>query len=88
MTVVTPLLDPEDVKASVIAGLQWLDKHCSPADYDGCFASWADVPGISPELIDSIVERYRSLQAETDDTLRTLLVVPRFGERPGLPSLF
>ena len=88
VTVVTPLLDPEDMKASVIAGLQWLDEHSSPADYDGCFVSPADVPGISPELIDSLVERYWSLQAETDDTLRTPLVVPRFGERPGHPALF
>jgi len=88
VTIVTPVMDPEDMKASVIAGLQWLDEHSRPADCDGCFVCPADVPGISSELIDCLLKRYGSLNQKADNALPTPLVVPRFGDRPGHPSLF
>ena len=88
VTVVTPLLDPEDMKASVIAGLQWLQQHSNPSECDGCFVCPADVPGISPELIDCLMACYRRREAEATDELCPPLVVPRFGDRQGHPSLF
>ena len=89
VTVVSPKQDPEDMKASLLVGLQWLEEAVGPVGHDACFLSPADIPGISHYLIEPLLECYRGGQASTEgDVAQTQVVVPKFGERAGHPSLF
>lgn len=89
VTVVSPQQDPKDMKASLQVGVQWLEETVGPVGRDACFLSPADIPGISHNLIEALLECYRRLHASADeDVAPCQVVVPRFGERPGHPSLF
>ena len=89
VTVVSPPQDPEDMKASLRVGVQWLEEKVGAVGGDACFLSPADIPGISHDLIEALLECYRRLAAPADGNMtQCQVVVPRFGERPGHPSLF
>ena len=89
VTVVSPQQDPEDMKASLQVGVRWLEETVGPVGSDACFLSPADIPGISDDLIEALLECYRRLQPSVDgEFAQCQVVVPRFGERPGHPSLF
>ena len=87
VSVVSPEVDPFDMKASVMAGLNWLDRTRQPKDDDLCFIAPADVPTIHSGLMDHLIDEFESCyQQQGRSTPR--LVVPQFGDRPGHPTLF
>lgn len=89
VSVVAPLQDPRDMKESLLVGLEALDETVGPSGHHACFFSPADVPGISHRLIEPLLECYRRLLDVTGgNAAASPLVVPRFGGRPGHPSLF
>lgn len=69
---------PEDMKESVSFGMQFLNTHWQPADDDRCFVAPADLPGITPDIIDRILEESPSSSS---------IAVPHFGDRQGHPVL-
>lgn len=88
VAVVTPEVDPVDMKTSVMAGMRYLQQAHSPADHDCCFVSPADVPELDAPLITELMSRYRERAFDSGEKNRPMLVVPRYGARPGHPSLF
>ena len=75
--VVCPETDPADMKASVLAGLQFLANRFAPGERDGCLIAPADLPRMNLSVIQRI--------AAAHDGQR--VVVPCFGERSGHPVL-
>lgn len=89
VSVVVPQQDPEDMKESLLVGLESLIETVGPAEHDACFLSPADIPGISQDLIEPLMECYRSSWGSADiEVMPAPTVIPRFGGRPGHPSLF
>ncbi|MGI9471105.1 MAG: nucleotidyltransferase family protein [Rubripirellula sp.] len=56
--VVCPDDDPRDMKASVLAGLDWLAERYQPGLADACFIAPADLPRIEARMIDSLIEEW------------------------------
>jgi molybdenum cofactor cytidylyltransferase len=82
VTVLTPDHDPQDMKQSVQHGLRHLGKHAAPQPSDGWFIAPADLPTITSEVIDSLIDAFFAL-----DGTRDKIIVPHFGERRGHPAL-
>ncbi|MEX0716112.1 MAG: nucleotidyltransferase family protein [Planctomycetaceae bacterium] len=82
-TVVRPAVPPPDMRASVEAALDWIERRWSPAPDDG----WLLVPGDHPVLdgavIDALVAGWR-----TEDAADCEILVPVCGGRRGHPTLF
>lgn len=72
--------NPPDMKASVVAGMDYLISKVSPEETDACFVSPADLPTISTSLID------RLIQAANDS--EKSIVAPCLASRRGHPTLF
>lgn len=75
-------VDPEDMKASIRLGIDYLERTARPQANDGCFVAPADIPKLSAAIIDRLV----SARAALDD-LRWPVVLPYFGEQRGHPAL-
>lgn len=69
---------PPDMKASVIAGVDYLTKRFAPAENAHCFVAPADLPTLNSGLIDQLLAGRQESK----------IVVPRFGQRSGHPVLF
>ena len=79
LDVVIPETDPEDMKRSIGWGLQHIAESYQPVESDRWLVAPADLPTLSRELINQIID----VGADTD-----AIVVPRFGDRPGHPVSF
>jgi molybdenum cofactor cytidylyltransferase len=77
---VVPDEPPPDMKASVLHGLKYVAQHFSPEDQDAWLVSPADVPWLSPRVVDGLIE----LHGKRNDVIR----VPTAGGRRGHPVLF
>ena len=73
--VVIPEVDPPDMKASIQSALETL-KEDAPDERDHCLIAPADLPTLSVDLIDSLIEATRD---------EDRILVPRFGGRQGHP---
>jgi CTP:molybdopterin cytidylyltransferase MocA len=76
---VQPVNDPPDMKHSVLAGLDFLSEFWHPSNDDRCFVAPADLPQLTPEVIDRLL----SARPDADQ-----IVVPQFEDRIGHPALF
>lgn len=76
-----PPTPPPDMKASVEAALHWLAATCRPAADDAFLVAPADMPRLSPAVIDRLLTAY----AELD---RPQIIVPTRQGRQGHPVLF
>ena len=74
--IVHPPEAPKDMKESLQCGLSEIDKMWSPKPNDSCFLAPADLPTLSHQLIDQL------LCVDCDESV---IVLPRFGEKPGHP---
>jgi molybdenum cofactor cytidylyltransferase len=71
---------PPDMKASIQLGLDVIRSNHSPADEDGWLVAPADMPGLSPLVIDRLLaERFQ----RPDEIL-----IPTHQAAPGHPALF
>ncbi|WP_372897083.1 NTP transferase domain-containing protein [Stieleria sp.] len=75
---VHPNDDPLEMKTSVQCALREIQTRFTPKIHDRCFIAPADVPMLSPRIID------RLIAAESD---ASTIVVPEFGGKPGHPAL-
>ena len=71
---------PPDMKASVRLGLAFARERFSPRDGDAWLLAPADVPTLTPHVIDLLLSRHNPVQPE--------ILVPRHGDRRGHPALF
>ena len=69
--------DPRDMKESIQVALRHVSENLSPTNEDCWMVAPADLPTLTPKLIDSI------LAAANDQDV----VAPRFGDRQGHPVL-
>lgn len=76
-----PPVPPPDMKASVQAALHWLADTCQPAPTDAFLVAPADMPRLSPPVIDRVLATYAQLD-------RPQIVVPTLRGRQGHPVLF
>ncbi|MEO2016885.1 MAG: nucleotidyltransferase family protein [Fuerstiella sp.] len=76
---VIPEDDPEDMKRSIQLGLQHIAAAYAPDNSDRWMVAPADLPTLTSELINRLIEGSRDTEA---------VVVPRFGERRGHPVTF
>ncbi|MES1213793.1 MAG: nucleotidyltransferase family protein [Singulisphaera sp.] len=79
-TVVAPDVPPPEMKASVQAALAWLRENESPSSTDAWLVAPADLPRLSPELIDAVIA------AHLPELPR--IIVPACAGRRGHPVLF
>ncbi|HIE97814.1 MAG TPA: nucleotidyltransferase family protein [Planctomycetes bacterium] len=76
---VIPEEDPPDMKMSIQLGLQRIAAVYEPDDVDRWMVAPADLPTLTSELIDQVIEA----SSESDS-----VIVPRFGDRRGHPVSF
>jgi molybdenum cofactor cytidylyltransferase len=76
---VIPNNDPHDMKRSIQLGLRHIAAVCEPAESDLWMVAPADLPTLTAELINRVIDASR----DTDS-----VVVPRFGDRRGHPVSF
>ena len=74
---VIPPRETPDMKASVIAGLEYLRKAFNPDRLDRCFIAPADLPMLSSSLVEGL--------CQTDSGSR--IAAPRIAGKPGHPVL-
>lgn len=70
---------PADMKASIIYGLSFLESRFKPTGLDLCFAGPSDVPLISTDLINGMLEQSDKIDRAA---------IPLFAGEPGHPPLF
>jgi molybdenum cofactor cytidylyltransferase len=75
LELVIPEKNPDDMKQSVLFGLQHL-QACSPSDHDRWLIAPADMPDLRAELINHVIDANGSLST---------IVVPTFDGRRGHP---
>lgn len=75
---VKPIEAPREMKDSVRIGMTFLEHHWQPASDDRCFIAPADLPGLSSDVINRLIET---------DAGPSTAVIPRFGDRQGHPIL-
>jgi molybdenum cofactor cytidylyltransferase len=80
VSVVIPDKDPPEMKDSVVAALDYLRNSWQPRDSDVWLLAPADLPDLSPAVIDLLLQSY---EADPSDT-----VVPIHDGRRGHPVLF
>jgi CTP:molybdopterin cytidylyltransferase MocA len=71
---------PEQMKDSVALGLAWARQSCSPGEKDVWLLAPADMPRLSPQVIDRLLQEH--------DARRPQILVPRAGGKNGHPVLF
>jgi molybdenum cofactor cytidylyltransferase len=76
---VVPEHDPPDMKRSIQIGLQHIASQCEPNDVDRWIVAPADLPTLTAELINQVIEAGRESGS---------IVAPRFGDRSGHPVSF
>lgn len=76
---VQPEIAPNDMKASVLCGLQFLIDSENPQAADRCFVAPSDLPTLQTQVIDAVAA------AATDPSK---VVVPRFAGKSSHPVLF
>lgn len=74
--IVTPAVDPPDMKASLLEGIRFIERSNTPQDCDRVMLAPADMPELSESLINQLIE-----QQADDDTV----LVPSFGGETGHP---
>lgn len=77
---VVPPIDPAEMKISVQHGLRHVEKHHRPKANDAWLLAPADLPRLSPRMIDAVIEAYASGRGRA--------VVPSVAGRRGHPVLF
>ena len=77
VTVVQPGHEPADMKESVLLGLAYLRAARAPADSDVWLVAPADMPGLTPAVINAVIEAAPQVPAA--------IVVPTWGGRRGHP---
>lgn len=79
--VVVPAVPPRDMKASVGHALAWIANHLRPQTSDAWLLAPADMPLLTAELIDAVIE--------ADETAaERQIVAPVCGGKQGHPVLF
>ncbi|MEO8269480.1 MAG: nucleotidyltransferase family protein [Aureliella sp.] len=78
----TPDVDPMDMKASIQIGIENLNRTANPRASDGCFVAPADLPKLNAVVIDGLIDAWDSLT----DSQRPV-VVPYFAKQRGHPAL-
>jgi molybdenum cofactor cytidylyltransferase len=78
-TVVRPVSDPPDMKASVLAALQQIESDCHPVDHDAWLLAPADLPFLSSGVIDRLLK--------THATADPCILVPHLAGHRGHPVL-
>jgi molybdenum cofactor cytidylyltransferase len=71
---------PPDMKASVRLGLAFARETFSPGEGDAWLLAPADLPTLSPHVIDLVLSQH--------DPAQPAILVPRHGDRRGHPALF
>lgn len=74
---VVPSAPPQDMKQSVRHALRHVEAAYSPADDDALLLAPADLPGLTPSIVDRAIREY--------ETTRPEAVVPAFGGKRGHP---
>jgi len=79
--VVAPDAPPPDMKVSVQAALQFIQQHLQPAAHDAFLVAPADMPRLSPAIIDRLIEQHALNDADA-------ILVPFVAGQRGHPVLF
>lgn len=79
--VVTPEVDPPEMKISVAHGLQFVRDHFFPTDTDVWLLAPADMPRLSARVVDQLLREAASWKQQS-------ILVPMIGEQRGHPVLF
>jgi molybdenum cofactor cytidylyltransferase len=74
---VIPPAAPPDMKASVRVALEHIAAQWAPADDDAWLLAPADLPGLSPAIIDRVLDEYSATRPQA--------VVPAFAGKRGHP---
>lgn len=77
--VVSPEVDPDDMKRSIQCGLEHVRQNYQPKSSDRWLVAPADLPTLGADLINQVVKASRGAES---------IVVPRFGGRQGHPVSF
>jgi molybdenum cofactor cytidylyltransferase len=78
--VVVPEIPPPDMKASLQAGLDHLRNTSAPADNDAFLVAPADLPHLSTEIIDRLIDHHRA-------NPRDVILTPMISGKRGHPVL-
>jgi molybdenum cofactor cytidylyltransferase len=78
---VIPSAPPPDMKASIQAALKHIDQSHSPAECDAFLVAPADMPRLSPAIIDRLIARHRAAGNKT-------VLTPTARGKRGHPVLF
>ena len=86
---VIPPEPPPEMKDSVLHGLDYVRATCHPAESDAWLLAPADMPGLSPKIIDRLLDE-REAADGTRSAPATLaeILIPAFGGKRGHPVLF
>ena len=85
--VVQPSRLPADMKASVLLGLQAVE-GLAPRDVDALLVAPADMPGLTPQVIDAVIGAYAaSLTRDRKPDQQPRIFCPRHQTRRGHPML-
>ena len=79
--VVVPEAAPPDMKASIQAGLAFLDATFQPDAADAFLVAPADMPQLSPAIIDRLIENHQAAATPT-------ILAPELDGKRGHPVLF
>ncbi len=71
---------PAEMKDSVQLGLQFVEQNCSPADEDVWLLAPADMPELSPAIVDALLDAH--------EVRAPAILAPMFGGKRGHPVLF
>ncbi|MEX2114373.1 MAG: nucleotidyltransferase family protein [Pirellulales bacterium] len=77
---------PPQMKASIRLGLAEISRRFTPADRDAWLLAPADMPALSSEVIDRLIEAHRALAADLHE--RPTIWAAAAGGRRGHPVLF
>ncbi|MGY8767896.1 MAG: nucleotidyltransferase family protein [Pirellulales bacterium] len=78
--IVIPSFSPPEMKDSVIAGLAHIKQSYSPTEEDAWLLAPADMPGLSFQVINQLLEEYRISKQN--------ILVPSYEQQSGHPVLF
>jgi molybdenum cofactor cytidylyltransferase len=78
--VVVPPTAPPEMKDSVQFGLEYIKTHYAPAAEDAWLLAPADMPKLSPQVINTLIAAHNPTRPE--------ILVPTLGGRRGHPVLF
>lgn len=76
---VTPAVDPPDMKASVQSALRHVERTYQPSPADVWLLAPSDMPQLQPEVMDRLLDEH--------DGLAPVILVPRHADRRGHPLL-